>query len=128
MAITLTTAARNAACNAIIAQVDQGSGTPTCVFYAGGVGGTTLCTFNLSTPEAFQSASSGTATLNGTTITATAAATGTVNAFAFEDRDGTEVFRGSVGTSSTDIVIDSTSITSSQDVNLNSFTLTVPAS
>lgn len=127
MAITLTTAARNAACNGIVDSVDSGSGTATCVFWAGGVGGTTLATFNLPNPS-FGASVTGTATLQGVTITATAAATGTVNAFSIEDRDGTEVFRGSVAVSSADITIDSTSITSGQDVNLNSFTLTVPAS
>ena len=127
MAITLTTGARNGACDGIVDLVDVGAGTATMVFYAGGVGGTTLATFNLPNP-AFGASSTGTATLNGTTITATAGATGTVNAFAVEDRNGSEVSRGSVGTSGTDITIDSTSITSGQDVNLNSFTLTVPAS
>lgn len=127
MAITLTTGARNAACNGIVDSVDTGAGTATLVFWASGVGGTTLATFNLPNP-AFGAAVTGVATLQGVTITATAAATGTVNAFSIEDRDGAEVLRGSVAASSADITIDSVSIASGQDVNLNSFTLTVPAS
>lgn len=119
---TLSTAALNAACNAVVDLIDVGSGTATCVFYAGGVGGTTLATFNLPNP-AFGSASSGAAALNGTPLTATAAATGTANAYGFEDRDGTQVWSGTVGTSGTEITMDSVSITSSQSVNLNSYSL-----
>lgn len=127
MAITLTEAARDAACNAIVGSLDAGSGTASCVFWQNGVGGTPLATFDLASP-AFGASSTGTATLQGVTLTATAADTGAVNAFSFEDRDGITVFDGSVGTEGTDITIDSTSITSGQQVNLNSFTLTVPAS
>lgn len=127
MAITLTTAARNAACNAIVDLTDIGAAANgTLVIYAGGVGGTTLVTFTVAT-TAFGNASTGTATLLSVPLSAAAVATGTANAFALRDQDAAEVLRGSVATSAADIVIDNASITNGQTVNLTSFTFTVPA-
>jgi hypothetical protein len=123
MAAVLVTAALNAACDAVVDLVDVGAGTATVVFWAGGVGGTTLRTFDLPDP-AFGAASSGTAALLGVPLSDTDAASGTVNAFSVEDQDGSEVWRGTVGTSGTDMIIDSTTIASGQAVNLNSLTLT----
>jgi len=129
MAITLTTGARNAACNAIVDLVDVGAAANgTIVIYSGGVGGTTLATFTTA-GTAFGNASTGTATLQSTPISATAAATGTVNAFTLRDQDNAEVLRGSVTATGGggDITVDNTSITSGQTVNITSFTFTVPA-
>lgn len=122
MTAVLTTAALNAACDAVVDLVDVGAGTATVVFWAGGVGSATLRTFDLADP-AFGAASSGSAALLGVPLSDTDAASGTVNAFSVEDQDGTEVWRGTVGTSGTDIIIDSTTIASGQAVNLNSLTL-----
>lgn len=120
---TLSTAALNAACNAAVDLIDVGAGTATCVLYAGGVGGTVLATFNLPNP-AFGAASSGAAALLGVPLSTTATGTGTCNAYEFEDRDGTGVWSGSVGTSGTEIVFTGTaSITSGQTVNLNTYSL-----
>jgi hypothetical protein len=127
MAITLTTAARNAACNGIVDLTDIGAAAAgTLVLFAGGAGGTTLATFTLS-GTAFGAASTGTATLAGTPLSATASGTGTANAFMLRDQDAAEVLRGTVATSAADIVIDNTSIVTGQTVNLTSFTFTVPA-
>lgn len=127
MALTLTTAARNAACNAIVDLIDVGAGSAgTLVIYAGGFGGTTLATFTLS-GTAFGDASTGTATLAGVTLSATASGTGTANAFGIFNQDGTEVFRGAVSTSGSDLNLNSTSITSGQTVNITAFTFTIPA-
>ena len=119
---TVSTAGLNAANDALVDLVDVGAGTATMVFYAGGVGGTTLVTFNLPNP-AFGASSSGSADLNSTPITAVAGATGTVNAYGVEDRNGTQVWSGDVGTGSEEIVIDNASITSSQSVNLNDYSM-----
>jgi hypothetical protein len=129
MAITLTTAARNAACNAIVDLIDLGAAANgTIVIYAGGVGGTTLATFTTA-GTAFGSASTGAATLASTPLSTTASGTGTANAFQVRDQDAAEVFRGSVTATGGggDVTIDNTSITSGQTVNLTSFTFTVAA-
>jgi hypothetical protein len=129
MAITLTTAARNAACNAIVDLIDIGAAANgTLVLYAGGVGGTTLATFTLA-GTAFGAASTGAATLASTPINATATGTGTANAFQVRDQDTAEVFRGSVTATGGggDLTLDNTSVASGQTVSITSFTFTVAA-
>jgi hypothetical protein len=129
MAITLSTAARNAACDAIVDLVDGGTGTATLVIGTTGMA-SELATFDLQDP-AFGAAATGTATLAGTTITdASADNTGTAAEFQVQDQDGTVIFSGSVTATGGggDVTIDNTSIVSGQTVNLTAFTFTVPAS
>ena len=101
MAITLATAGRNAATDAIVDLVDAGSG-------AGYVEiGTTsfasiLATITLSDP-AFGASSTGTATLSGTPLSDTSADnTGTAAVYRFRDSDDNTVFEGECTTSGTD--------------------------
>lgn len=134
----LATAAQNAACNAVVDALDGGSAAGTIKVYDGSQPAnantavssqTLLATFTLSS-TAFGSASSGVATLASTPLSATAAATGTATWFRAAS-GGTggvgTVFDGSVGTSSADLVLNTTSITSGNTVQITSGTVTCPA-
>lgn len=124
MALTHSTAARNALADQIDALINTGSGTATLVIKDGA---TVLATINLPNP-AFGAASSGVITL-GSTSAATATGTGTADSFDIEDRDGTVVVSGSVTATSGggDIELDNTSVTSGQSVEITSLTYTAPA-
>lgn len=135
----LSTAARNAACNAIVDLLDAGAGAPTIKVYGGGSGQpanantavtdqTLLVTFTLDGTAAYGSASSGAAALDvSPAITATAVATGTAAWFRAADSAGNVVFDGSVGTSSADLVFNTVSIVSGNTCELTGHTVTVPA-
>jgi len=130
---TLTAAARSVACDAIVGLLDAGdSAGRLIVTTVDGGTGTTLATITLNDP-AFGAASSGVATadLTGGLSDTSADATGTAAGFALQSVNSgtpTTVISGDVGTSGTDIIIDNTSITSGQTVNLTALTVTVPAS
>jgi hypothetical protein len=138
MNFQITSAAQNAACDAIVDLLDGGSAAATIKVYSGTQpadantalsGNTLLVTFTCSS-TAFGDSASGTATLASTPITGTAVATGTASFFraATGGTGGTgTVFDGSVGTSSADFILNTTSITSGLDVTLSSGTVTVPA-
>lgn len=89
---------------------------------------TDLVEFNLQDP-AFGAASSGTITLQGTTLTATAGTSGTADTFEIRDKDNNMQVNGSVTATGGggDIEIDNTSINSGQDVDLTSLTYDAPA-
>lgn len=125
MAITLSTAARNAMADALDALVNTGAGTATLVIKEGA---TPIFTFDLQNP-AFGVAASGEITLQGTPIGATAAqATSTgVDGFDVEDRDGAVQVSGSVGTSAADLIVPKTGYASGEALNLSSGSLTMPA-
>ena len=57
----------------------------------------------------------------------TNASSGTAALYKVVDRDGTEVFRGSVGTSGADINLDSVDFASGDTVSLSSFTYSASA-
>ncbi|HFD14697.1 MAG TPA: hypothetical protein ENJ38_00135 [Rhodospirillales bacterium] len=121
MAITHDTALRNSLCSTVSSRVDTGAGTAKMrVMDSGNV---VLVEFSLPNPS-FAAPSNGSMTLNGTPISATAVATGTAAKFDIVDRDGNFVLDGTVGTSNADAIIDNTSISSGQTVNLNSLTYT----
>lgn len=75
--------------------------------------------------EADQNAADNVLDLVGSPINATAAATGTAAIARLTDSDNTLVADGlTVGTSGTDVIVDSTSITSGQTVTLNDAAIT----
>lgn len=78
---------------------------------------------------AFGAAAAGVITANAVTADSSANATGTAAWFRSLKSDGTSpVYDGSVGTSASDLIIPSTSITAGQVVSVNSGTLTFPKS
>jgi hypothetical protein len=123
MAITLETAARNAAADAIGALVDGGT---LQILTSGDV---VLAELTFS-GTAFGAAASGTATAAAITQDSSANATGTAAKFFARSTAPATVFSGSVTATSGggDIELVTTSIVSGQPVQITSFTITMPAS
>ena len=126
MAITLTTAARNAACDAIVDLVDVGTtdANGDIVFMTSG--SVEVATLALSAP-AFGASSDGVATAN-TVANDTNATGGTVALFKIQNKDNTEIFRGAVTVSSGDINLSSLVVGATDTVSMSSLTVTMPAS
>lgn len=129
---TISTNARNAACDAIVDRLDLGNEAARFILttVSGGTG-TTLAVCTCADP-AFGSASAGVATLASTPRTDSSAdASGTAAGWALQSMNSgtpTTEISGSIGTGSEDLDIDNASITAGQTVNLNAITVTVPAS
>lgn len=128
MAVTLTTAARNAACDAIVDLLDGASGDATGDLAFSTSAPATLATCNTAA-TAFGSASSGVAT-------AATIASGTVSGSSnpstvalclFRNKANTEIFRCAVGTSGSDINLSSVSVNDGDTITVTSLTFTVPA-
>lgn len=131
---TISTAARNAACDAIVDLLDAGNEAARFILttVSGGTG-TTLATITLDATAAFGAAASGVATLDvSPAVSDTSAdASGTAAGWALQSMNSgtpTTVLSGSIGTGSEDLDIDNTTIVAAQTVNLNAITVTVPAS
>lgn len=124
MAITYTTAVKNARLDAVAAQVDAGSGAGKLEIGTTGMG-TVLATITLGDPCA-SAASSGVLTFSGFPRSDTSAdATGTAAAARIRDSNNTDIITGlTVGTSGSDINLDSVSITAGQTVTITSATIT----
>lgn len=121
---TLSTAARNAACNGIVDLCDAGAGNGNLVIRTSG--DVAVATLPLSKP-AFGAAATGVAT--AATITAdSSAAGGTAAKFTLEDSTGANVMTGTVGTSGAELNLSTTTIPAGVTVSVSSFTVTVPAS
>jgi len=133
MAIHISDAVRDDMLDAITAAVDAGTGAGYIEVRSGTqpadadttATGTVLAEFTLADPS-FAASSNGVITLDADPdISATAAATGTASWARCYDSNDVAIFDGSVGTSGTDFIITSTSITSGQTVNLTAGTLTL---
>lgn len=86
--------------------------------------GTVLATFDLPS-DAMAAASGGTKAKSGTWQETAADGTGTAAHFRLYKTDGTTcVMQGSVGAGSGDLSLDSVSITTGQQVTINTFTIT----
>jgi hypothetical protein len=128
MAITLTTAARNAAADAIVDLIDAGAsaGTIELKSAASTVAGTNeVATLTFSDP-AFGAAASGTATASPITDD-TNATGGTASHFTIFDSDSNAVLQGAVSTSGADLNLSSVTIGAGDTVSISSFTMTMPA-
>lgn len=136
MAQRSSVAARNASLDAEYDLVNAGSGPGTVEYRTGtqpanadtAASGTLLVTFTLADP-AFDPASGGVKNLDADPdLTATAVATGTAGWARMKDSAGNTVSDFSIGTASADIIINSTSITTGQEVKLTLGSVTAPAS
>lgn len=127
MALTLTTAARNAACNAIVDLVDVGSTNASARIELMTSGDVEVATMVMSNP-AFGAAVAGVATANSISNDSSATG-GTVALFRVIDRDETEVWRGTVGTpgSGADVTMSTTTVGAGDIVAVSSFTFTMPS-
>lgn len=129
MAVTLTTAARNAACDAIVDLLDGGAGDATGDIAFSTSAPAILATCNLDDP-AFGAASNGVATA-GTIAQGTVSGSSnpsTVALALFRNKANTEIFRCAVGTSGSDINLSSVSVNDDDTIDVTSLTFTVPAS
>jgi hypothetical protein len=137
MATRIPEASRSAACDAIVDRLDAGAAAGYVEIRTGTqpadpddvASGTLLATIVLNDP-AFGAAAAGVATADvSPALTVAAVATGTAGWFRAYDDNDASVMDGSItGTGGGgDMELDSTSITSGQDVTINSWTVTMPA-
>lgn len=123
----LSIAARNAIVDALVDQIDVGSGGSGKIRIFTAAFGTLLAELDFSS-TAFGAASAGTATANTITDDSSANATGTAAVCRIIDKNGSTVFEGTVGTSGADINFNSVSITTGDRISISSMTVTMPAS
>jgi hypothetical protein len=126
MALTLPTATRNAACNAVVDLMDSGTTLGKLKIYTTGLG--VLLVTNLFSNPAFGGASTGVATA-AAIANGTAVATNTAAEAKMTNGADTDIITGLVvGAGSGDINLNSVSITSGDVVSITSMTVTMPAS
>lgn len=118
----LETALRNVLADAIDTEINTGAGTAT--FELETSGDVEIATINLQNP-AFGAAAAGVITLAGVPLSDSSATGGTVAQASIYDRDATKQFELTQGT---DFTITSTTVTATEQVDLTSLTITVPAS
>ena len=123
MAIVYTTAVKNARLDAVTAQIDAGSGAGVLQIGTTSMA-TILAEITLNDPSG--TSSGGVLTFSGFPKSDTSANnTGTAAAARIRDSNGVDIITGlTVGTSASDINIDSVSITSGQTVTITSATIT----
>lgn len=129
MAITLTTAGRDAMCDALVDLIDGGTTDTTGDLVLKTSADAEVATLSWAATPAFGASSTGVATMN--TIQDDTSATGgdlTGGYHMFQDRNNAEIFRGSIGTSGADLNISSLNIGVGDTVSCSSYTVTVPAS
>ena len=131
MAFELTTAARNAACDAIVDLLDggtvtiyQSSGAPPAVNAA--ANGTLLASPTFGSP-AFGAAAAGVATANAIG-SALAAASGEADYFRLVTSGAATVAQGAAGDSGSDLNLGDATIVAGADIGISSMTVTVPES
>lgn len=127
MPITLTTNTKNVATNSIVDLIDQGTTNLTGAIniYTTGLA-LLLVTLNFSNP-AYGNSLNGVATGNPV-ANGVALASGTASIFTVVNRNGVEIFRGTVSATGGggDIELSSVSIATSQIISINSTTFTMP--
>ena len=123
MAVTYNTATKNARMQAVADNIDGGSGAGYIEIGTTGMG-TVLAVITLADPCG--TVSGGVLTFSGFPKSDTSANdTGTAAAAVIKASDGTVVVSGlTVGTSASDIILDTTSIAAGEVVTLNSATIT----
>jgi hypothetical protein len=126
MATTLTTAARNAAADAIVDLIDVGATDANGDLVIQTSGDAEVATLAMTNP-AFGAAAAGVATAAAISDDTTATG-GTAANFILQDRDNNEVIRGDVATSGAELNLSSLAIGVNDTVSVSSLTLTVPQS
>lgn len=126
MALTHTTTIRNQLADLVVDAIDGGTTDTTGDLVIMATADAEVATLSWTATPAFGAASSGTATMNAINDD-TNATGGTAIAFKFQNRDNTEIFRGSVGTSGSDLNLSSTTIGASDTVSITSFTYSASA-
>ncbi len=124
MAVIYSTAAKTARLNAVVAQIDAGAGPGTLEIGTTAMG-TVLAVLTLADPSGTVSGAVLTFDFDPDITDSSANATGTAAAAQIKDSNGTVVISGlTAGTSGTDIILDSVSITAGQAVTLTTGTIT----
>lgn len=139
----ITDAAQQAAANAVVDLVDagttdvqgdliiydDGAAQPADADDAVPAGSTELARFNLSDPAFGAADVGGAAALQGTTLSTTASAAGTMAWFRVVDKDNAAVFDGDISATGGggDLQFDNTTVASGQTVEITSLTYTQPA-
>lgn len=121
---TLSTAGRNAACNAVVDLLDAGSGAGKLVFRTSG--DVEVATLTFSDP-AFGNASTGVATASAISPD-TSATGGTITKATLEDSDANAVLTVTANTTTGEIVLTSAVIAATETVACSALTVTMPAS
>lgn len=134
MATRLSTAARNAAADSIVALVDAGPAAGTIQVRSGvqpttpnaAATGTLLCTFTLADPS-YGAAVAGVATLDATpALSTTGVADDTAGWFRVFDSTGAAVFDGVVGTVGQQLNLNTTTISTGATITITSGNITMP--
>ncbi len=128
MALGYNATLRNNQLDEVTALMDAGAGAATLTIYdgtrpaTGGTATTALAVLTFADPS-FPAAAAGTMTANAIVDDSSADATGTATWFRIEDSDSNFVMDGDVGTSGSDLNLNSTSITAGVTVSISSFVL-----
>lgn len=127
MATTHTTAVRSGIADYVVDQIDVGTTNAQGRLIIMTSSDVTVATLNCSNP-AFGAAASGVATASAISND-TNAVGGTAARYKFNNRDGTEIFRGSVTATGGggDLTLSSVAIGATDTVSVSSFTYTAPA-
>lgn len=124
MAVTYSTAAKTARMAAVIAQIDAGAGPGTIEIGTSGMA-SVLAVLTLADPCGSVASGILTFDFDPDITDSSANATGTAAEARIKDSDGTVIISGlTVGTSATDIVLDSVSISAGQVVTLTTGAIT----
>lgn len=131
MALAFGTTTRNAWLDDITTLIDAGTGAGKIRIYDGtrpATGGTatTLLAELVCTDPSSAAAAAGVLTLSSIADDASADATGTATWFRVVDSDNNFVIDGNVGTSGSDLNLNTTSITALDTVSITSFVITAP--
>ena len=132
--LRIATDARQRQCDAVVDDIDAGSGAGTIEIRSGtqpananlSATGTLLGVLTFSDPAFGAANSSGVATAGTITGDASADASGTATWARIKDSDGNTVYDCDVGTSGATINLDSVSIIAGGTVDITSFTITQP--
>lgn len=136
MATRIPTAVRNAVTDVVVDRVDTGTTNAegSLRIYEGSqpasandsASGTLLAEVELENP-AFSASSTGVATLLGTPLSTVGLAAGTAGWFRIVDRNEATVVDGSAGTSGTELILNTATISINVAVQITAGTITMPA-